>query len=147
MKTVGEIVQFKGRQIWSIEPDKPVYDAIKMMADKNIGALLIIQDDQMFGIVSERDYARKVILKGKSSRKTSCREIMTDSVVSVSKDYSVNECMQLFTQKHIRHLPVVDAGKVIGMVSIGDIVKTIITDQENTIEQLQRYITGTGQIS
>lgn len=147
MKTVGEVLRFKGRQIWSIEPDRPVFDAIKLMADKNIGALLIMHEGQMYGIVSERDYARKVILQGKSSRKITCKEIMTKDVVIVSNGHSVDECMELITQKRIRHLPVIEAGEVIGMISIGDIVQTIISDQENTIEQLEGYISGTGQIS
>ena len=147
MKIVGEILHFKGRQVWSIESDRPVFDAIELMADKDIGALLIMQGGRMCGIMSERDYARKVILKGESSRDITCREIMSEDVVSVSNRHTVEECMELISRERIRHLPVVEAEEVVGLVSIGDIVQAIISDQEETIEQLERYITGTGQIS
>ena len=147
MKIVGEILHFKGRQVWSIESDRPVFEAIELMADKDIGALLIMQGGRMCGIMSERDYARKVILKGESSREITCREIMSEDVVSVSKRHTVEQCMELISRERIRHLPVVEAEEVVGLVSIGDIVQAIISDQEATIEQLERYITGTGQIS
>ncbi len=142
MMTVQQVLDRKGRDIWSIAPDDSVFDAINLMAEKGIGATLVVEGDQLVGILSERDYARKVILRGKSSRTTKAREIMTEKVLYVSPHRYVEECMALMTDKRIRHLPVMDNGKLVGMLSIGDIVKTILADQKFIIEQLENYIKG-----
>ncbi len=142
MTTVKQILQAKGYAIWSIAPDASVYDALKLMADKEIGALLVLEGEKVVGIISERDYARKVILKGKKSADTPVREIMTEHVLYVRSDQSIEECMALMTARHIRHLPVYEGDRLIGVVSIGDVVKSIISHQEFIIEQLQRYIEG-----
>jgi CBS domain-containing protein len=144
MKIVFDILQTKGRQVWSVSPDTTVYDALSLMADKGIGAVLVIDQDQPVGIFSERDYARKVILEGKSSRLTPVKEIMSTRVLYVSPEQTIAECMALMTDKHVRHLPVLKDGVLDGVVSIGDVVKAIITDHEFTIDQLERYITGSG---
>ena len=128
MRLVKHLLEDKGGAIHAIEPDKPVLDAIRLMADKYIGALLVMRGSQLLGIVSERDYARKVILKGRSSADTPVREIMSAQVLTVAPGDSVNHCMQLVTDKRVRHLPVVDDGRVIGVVSIGDLVKAVIAD-------------------
>ncbi|MDE1961651.1 MAG: CBS domain-containing protein [Xanthomonadaceae bacterium] len=142
MRLVKHLLQDKGGAIHAIDPDKPVLDAIRMMADKYIGALLVMRDGKLVGIVSERDYARKVILKGRSSADTPVREIMSESVLTVAPGDSVNHCMKLVTDKRVRHLPVVDGGRVIGVVSIGDLVKAVIEDQAQELEHMQRYISG-----
>src|SRR5713101_2654846 len=142
MTTLRNILQVKGGTIWSVSPESTVYDAINMMADKNVGALLVLEGEKLSGIISERDYARKVILKGKSSKETKVKEIMTSDVVTISPHQSIEECMGLMTVKHIRHLPVVEDKKLVGMISIGDVVKAIISEQEYTIKQLENYITG-----
>lgn len=142
MKLVKHLLEEKGNEIWSIEPDRSVLDAIKMMAEKGIGALLVMDGEQLTGILSERDYARKVILQGRSSRETAVREIMTDKVFSTAPERSVEECMALMTEKRIRHLPVVNSGAVIGVLSIGDLVKAKIEEQEFQIKQLESYITA-----
>ena len=142
MKTVNQLLHTKGREVWSVTQGTSVFDALKVMADKNIGALLVMEENQLAGIFSERDYARKVILKGKSSKEMTVQEIMTERVDCVSPSQTVRECMTLMTEKHHRHLPVVDGERVVGMISIGDVVKAIISDQEFTIEQLESYITG-----
>ncbi|MFQ5599814.1 MAG: CBS domain-containing protein [Candidatus Krumholzibacteriia bacterium] len=142
MKTVNQILDTKGREIWCVAPESSVFDAIQMMADKHVGALLVTQNDKLVGIVSERDYARKVILQGKSSKKTAVQEIMTKRVAYAQPGQTVEDCMALMTQKHIRHLPVLDGDRLVGMVSIGDLVKTIIAEQQFMIEQLENYITG-----
>jgi CBS domain-containing protein len=144
MKIVFDILQNKGRQIWSVSPETTVYDALSLMADKDIGAVLVMENDHPIGVFSERDYARKVILEGKSSRLTPVKEIMTSKVLYVSPEQTIIECMALFTDKHVRHLPVMKDGSIVGLISIGDVVKAIITDHEFTIDQLERYITGTG---
>ena len=141
MRIVRHLLEGKPA-IHSIGPDQPVLAAIQLMADKYVGALLVMRGDELLGIVSERDYARKVILKGRSSADTPVREIMTANVITVAPGDSVHRCMRLVTDKHIRHLPVVDGGKVVGVVSIGDLVKAVIDDQAETLEQLQRYISG-----
>ena len=142
MRLVKHLLEDKGGAIHAIEPDKPVLEAIRVMADKYIGALLVMRGSQLLGIVSERDYARKVILKGRSSADTPVREIMSASVLTVAPGDSVNHCMKLVTDKRVRHLPVVDEGKVVGVVSIGDLVKAVIADQAQELEHMQRSISG-----
>ncbi|MGI9056462.1 MAG: CBS domain-containing protein [Pyrinomonadaceae bacterium] len=142
MKLVKHILETKGGDIWHIKPDESVLDAIKLMAEKKIGALLVMQDETLVGIVSERDYARKVILQGKSSRETPVNEIMTAEVFSIEPLETVEDCMKLMTDKRIRHLPVLENEKVVGVLSIGDLVKAIIAEQEFTIKQLENYITS-----
>lgn len=143
MKPVRELLRIKGQETWSVSPDTPVYDALKLMAEKNVGALLVLDGDKLAGILSERDYARKVILKGKASKNTPAREIMSENVVCVTPKQSVAECMALMTDKHFRHLPVIEDGKLVGVISIGDVVKAIISEQKFVIEQLEHYIAGT----
>ncbi|MDH3945849.1 MAG: CBS domain-containing protein [Chromatiales bacterium] len=142
MKTVDNLLKKKGSQIWAIAPDASIYEAVSMMAEKGIGALLVMEGEQLHGIISERDYARKVILAGKSSRQTPVREIMTTAVLCAKLEQSVEQCLALMTDKRIRHLPVADGGKVVGLVSIGDLVKEIIAEQQFIIEQLEHYIAG-----
>jgi CBS domain-containing protein len=142
MATVRDLLKEKGNDVWTIAPDKTVYDALTLMAVKDIGALVVVEDDRVVGIISERDYARKVILRGKSSKETTLREIMTAKVCYVTNDYSVQECMALMTDKTVRHLPVLEADRLVGIVSIGDVVKSVISEQEFIIEQLESYITG-----
>ncbi len=144
MKTVREVLQEKGDQVWSVIPDTTVYDALQVMADKDIGALLVVVDGDLVGIFSERDYARKVILKGKTSRELAVKEIMSTKVYYILPDNTMDDCMALMTTEHIRHLPVLSEGQVVGVISIGDVVKAIISDQQFMIDQLERYITGTG---
>ncbi len=140
--TIGEILHIKGNTVWTVSPDIMVFDAIQLMADKNIGALLVTESDKLVGIISERDYTRKVALKGKSSKQTAVREIITGQVIQVDPDTTVEECMRLMTDHRIRHLPVLADGKIIGVVSIGDLVNWIISAQHSTIQQLQTYIAG-----
>ncbi|MGW8367360.1 MAG: CBS domain-containing protein [Gammaproteobacteria bacterium] len=142
MKTVQSLLEKKGSQIWSIGPDASVFEAISLMAEKGIGAVLVMEDGRLCGILSERDYARKVILAGKSSRQTPVRDIMTHSVLCARLEQTVEQCLALMTDKRIRHLPVADDGNVIGLVSIGDLVKEIIAEQQFIIEQLEHYIAG-----
>ena len=142
MKLVKHLLDNKGRHVISVAPDNSVLDAIKIMADKAIGSLVVLQDDKLMGIMSERDYARKVIIKGRSSESTQVAEIMTPDVVTTSSSQTVNECMNLMTERKIRHLPVVEDNQVIGMISIGDLVEAIISDQQEEIEQLEHYISG-----
>jgi CBS domain-containing protein len=142
MLRIKYLLSLKGNALWSIGPDEPVLHAIRLMSEKEIGALPVMRDDQLVGIVSERDYARKVILKGRSSAETSVEQIMTTPVLTVSPDETVHRCMELMTEKRIRHLPVLEKHKVIGMISIGDLVKTVIEEQQQTIVQLERYIAG-----
>ena len=142
METVRQLLDKKGSEVWSVHPDDSVFDAVKKMADKNIGALVVLVDDQIVGIITERHYARRVILEGKSSPKTSVRDIMATPVVCVRTDQTISECMAVMTEKRVRHLPVVDQKRLVGLVSIGDLVKSIIADQEFTIEQLLHYIQG-----
>ena len=142
MKLVCHLLDAKGRDVLSIRPDASVLDAIKLMSDKGVGALVVMDGDAMAGIVTERDYARKVILKGRASDTTPVRDIMSVDVVTTSSHESVEKCMNTVTDLRIRHLPVVDDGKVCGIISIGDLVKAIIADQQHAIEQLEHYISG-----
>ena len=142
MYTVKQILDRKGHEVWSIEPQATVYDALRLMSDKDIGALLVMEGDRLVGIFSERDYARKIILLGRSSKETAVGEIMTSRVFTVRPDQSTEACMALMTEHHIRHLPVVTDERVAGVVSIGDVVKAIISNQEFTISQLENYISG-----
>lgn len=142
MQLVSQILQSKGNQVWSVTPDTTVFDALRLMADKDVGALLVVADDDVQGIFSERDYARKVILQGKASKSTPVSTIMTSDVVCVRPDQSVAKCMALMTHKHVRHLPVLDNGKLVGIISIGDVVKAIISEQQVLIDHLQDYIYG-----
>lgn len=140
MKTVSQLLQGKSRDLCTIRPDACVLDALKLMAEKNIGALPVVEGDKLVGIVSERDYARKVILKGKSSHDTPVREIMTEGVICVKPASTVEECMALMTERHIRHLPVLEDAKLLGILSIGDLVKETIAEQQLVIKQLESYI-------
>ncbi len=142
MKSVKEILDSKGYEIFSVRPDDTIFDAVKMMADKGIGSALVMDGEKLVGIVTERDYARKVILEGKSSKESTVKEVMTSQVLCVSPERTVDECMALMTDKRARHLPVVDHKKVVGVVSIGDLVKAVISEQQVLIDQLQHYITG-----
>ncbi len=142
MKTVNDLLRGKGHALWSIGPDATVYQALELMAQKDVGALVVLDRGALAGIVSERDYARKVILHGKSSRETPVREIMTSRVITVGPEQTLADCMALMTAHHIRHLPVLADGELAGLVSIGDVVKGIISEQEFMIEQLEKYISG-----
>ncbi len=142
MKTVTQLLRTKGQQVLSVAPDIPVFEALEVMADKNVGALLVVEGERLVGVFSERDYARKVILKGKSSKDTPVREIMSSHVLYVRPEQTIEDCMALMTDKRVRHLPVMEEGRVVGVISIGDVVKAIIAEQEFIIEQLQNYITG-----
>ena len=140
--TISEILNHKGAHAWSISPDATVYDAIQMMADKNVGALLVIDGGRLIGIISERDYTRKVVLKGKASKLTAVREILSDRVIHVTPAHTVEDCLRLMNDHRIRHLPVIDGERVVGVVSIGDLVNWIISAQTSTINHLQTYIAG-----
>ena len=142
MKKVNDILKIKGHDVWSIAPDASVYDAIHLMTDKKVGALTVIKDSKLVGMISETDYTRNVILKGRSTQSTPVKEIMTTQVLYVQPEQDIEDCMVLMTEKRTRHLPVLDEGKLIGLISIGDVVKSIIDEQQSTIEQLERYITG-----
>jgi CBS domain-containing protein len=142
MKTVGDILQTKGNEVWTIPPETIVFDALKVMAERNVGALVVIEGKNVAGILSERDYARKVILHGKSSRELTAREIMSTNVYFVSPLENMEDCMALFTNKRVRHLPVLQNNQLIGIISIGDVVKAVIAEQEYTIKHLENYITG-----
>ncbi|MFP6828924.1 MAG: CBS domain-containing protein [Gammaproteobacteria bacterium] len=143
MKLVSQLLTSKGHDVWSIAPDTTVLNALQLMADKKIGALLVLDEDKLVGVFSERDYARKVVLKGKSSKDTSVGDVMSSNIVRVVPDQTTELCMNLMTEKRVRHLPVVDGDKVIGVISIGDVVKAVIADREDVIEQLEQYIAGT----
>ena len=140
MKTLMQLLQAKGKDIHAIGPDARVIDALKLMADKDVGALVVTVASKLVGIISERDYARKVILHGKSSHDITVREIMTASVVTVQPGQTVEDCMALMTNRRVRHLPVVDGERLVGVLSIGDLVKEVIAEQEQTIKQLESYI-------
>jgi CBS domain-containing protein len=140
--TVGQLLKHKGSDVAGIGPDATVIEALQLMAQKNIGCLVVLKDGDLVGMFSERDYARKVVLKGRTSREMAVREAMTGNVCTVGPDESIERCMQVMTEHRIRHLPVVSAGKLVGIVSIGDVVKEVITAQDQIIEQLQSYISG-----
>ena len=143
MKSVVEILKSKPEHaVFSIAPNSSVYDAVKMMADKGVGALLVIEGEKIVGIITERDYARKIVLMGRSSKETTVREAMTSNVMYVRPDQTNEECMALMTDHRLRHLPVLDDGKLVGLISIGDLVKDIISEQQFIIEQLKHYIAG-----
>ena len=142
MNTVKQILDQKGYSIFTIGPDESVFDAITIMAEKHVGALAVTEGDKLVGLISERDYARKGFLEGRSSPDTKVREIMTDHVVVVPPERTTEECMALMTEKHIRHLPVMEDDNLVGMISIGDLVKAVIAEQRFTIEQLEHYITS-----
>jgi CBS domain-containing protein len=142
MHTVKELLREKGNQVWTIAPQATVYEALELMAAKNIGSLVAVEHGKVAGVFTERDYARKVILKGRSSKTTTVAELMTTDVLYVSPDDTIENCMALMTDKRLRHLPVMENGKLAGVVSIGDIVKVIISEREFTIRELERYITG-----
>ena len=140
MANVKQLLQAKGHDIWSVGPEDSVYDAIELMANKGVGALVVMEGDSLVGVLSERDYARKVELQGRSSRGTKIKEIMTSRVVYARPEQTVEECMALMTDKRIRHLPVMDGDEMLGVISIGDLVKAIIEEQQHVIEQLEQYI-------
>ena len=144
MKLVADILRTKGHAIWCVQPDSTVYDALKLMAEKDVGALVVTEKNHPIGIFSERDYARKVILAGRTSLNTSVREIMSSKVFYVQPETTIPECMALMTQERVRHLPVMAENELIGVVSIGDVVKDIITDQDMEIRQLENYVLGRG---
>jgi CBS domain-containing protein len=139
---ISDILAYKGSSAWFVSPDATVLEAIQMMADKNVGALLVTENDRLVGIISERDYTRKVVLKGKASRTTAVKEILSSHVVHVTPAHTVQECLRLMTDHHFRHLPVLEDDRIAGIVSIGDLVNWIISAQTSTISQLQTYITG-----
>jgi CBS domain-containing protein len=141
-ETIASILKRKGNVIWSVEPTATVYEAIATMAEKSVGALMVVSDGRLVGIISERDYARKVVLQHRSSSDTLVREIMTGAVITVTPDHSVEDCMKIITEHRVRHLPVLDGGKLLGVISIGDLVNAIITEQAETIGHLHTYISG-----
>jgi CBS domain-containing protein len=142
MVTVGELLNNKGRDVWTIDPQKTVYEALEFMSEKNVGVLVVVKDQKVVGVISERDYAREIVLKGKSSSDTPVREIMTTKVCYVSESNKIDECMALMTEMSVRHLPVLENKELVGIVSIGDVVKSVISEQEFVIGQLVSYITG-----
>ena len=140
--TIDSILNQKSGEVWSVSPDATVYDAIAMMADKNVGALLVVENERLAGILSERDYTRKVMLRGKRSRETLVREIMSTELTTVEPKEGVDDCLRFMTEKRVRHLPVVQNGEIRGVISIGDLVKHVISVQSATLDQLERYISG-----
>jgi CBS domain-containing protein len=142
MKTIQQLIDDKGSQVWSIGPDASVYDALVLMADKQIGALLVMDEGSMIGLISERDYARSVILRGRTSKETRVGDVMTKRVVCTKPDQTLEEAMALMTEKRVRHLPVIDDEQVVGLISIGDLIKSIISEHKFIIEQLEHYISS-----
>lgn len=142
MKRIQTLLKKKGYDVWSIAPDASVYDAIHLMAEKGVGALIVMDGPKLVGVISERDYARKIILEGRSSENTKISEIMSSEVITVGPDNRIEECMAMMTERRIRHLPVLDGDKVLGIISLGDLVKYIIAEQQFVIEQMERYING-----
>jgi CBS domain-containing protein len=144
MKTVRELLQGKSDAVWSIEPDRTVYDALSLMAERGIGAVLVMEGERLVGILSERDYARQVVLKGKASKETPVRDIMTTRLFHVGYQHTCDDCMSIMTDRRIRHLPVLEQGRLVGILSIGDIVKAVIAEKQSQIEQLEDYIRTAG---
>lgn len=144
MATVRQLLSTKGSAVWSVSPNSTVFAALELMAEKNIGAVLVMQDDELVGIFSERDYARKVILHGKSSHHTTVSDLMTQKVYFVKPNRSLSACLRLMTERRIRHLPVMENGNLVGIITIGDVVKEMISEQANTIQELESYIAGNG---
>ena len=142
MTTIAQLLNAKGNQVWSVEPKATIFEALEIMSEKEIGALLVMEDGKLTGIFSERDYARKVILKGKSSKETPVGELMTKKVFYIDPQKTINDCMAMMTAKRIRHVPVIEDNQVMGIVTIGDVVNQIISEQEVTINHLENYITG-----
>ena len=142
MTTVKDILDRKGRSVWSISPDESVYRALEVMSDRHVGALVVTEDERLVGVVSERDYARKIALKGRSSRDTTVRDIMTKNVFCIAPGARIEDCMSLMTEKSVRHLPVIDGEQLEGIISIGDVVKATIVHQEFIIDQLEHFIAG-----
>jgi CBS domain-containing protein len=142
MKTIKDVLRDKGRAVWTIDVDASVLDALKLMAEKEIGALVVTEGGRIAGVISERDYARKVVLQGRSSKDTPVHDIMTRKVLYVKPQQTVEECMALMSEKHVRHMPVLDGEQMIGLVSIGDIVKSVISEQQFLISHLENYIRG-----
>lgn len=142
MRTASDIIAYKGRTVWSVSPDDTVLHALGVMAEHEIGAVLVLDGNRLVGILTERDYARKVVLVGRSSRESAIRDVMTRDVICIRPDHSIEECLALMTEQRVRHLPVIDKGALCGLVSIGDLVKATIAEQEYVIEQLQQYIAG-----
>jgi CBS domain-containing protein len=142
MKTAFDIIQYKGNTVWSVGPDDSILHALGVMAEHEIGAVLVLDGDQIVGILTERDYARKVVLAGLSSRESPVADVMTQAVICISPDTTTDECLALMTDRRVRHLPVIDHSALIGLVSIGDLVRATIAEQEHVIEQLQHYIAG-----
>jgi CBS domain-containing protein len=142
MLRVRHLLARKGHDVWSVDGDEPVLEAIQIMADRHVGALPVLRNDELVGVISERDYARKVILMGRSSAETPVWQIMTAPVITVTPDDTVKECMQVMTDRRIRHLPVLEGGRMVGMISIGDLVRAVIEEQKETIEQLEKFIAG-----
>jgi CBS domain-containing protein len=140
MKTVKDLLADKGDQVWSVSPDQSVLEAISLMAEKNVGALMVVQDSSLAGIVSERDYTRSIVLQDRSSKGTTVREIMTENVTTVEPQHTIEDCMTLMTEKSFRHLPVLQDGKLVGVLSMPDLVRAVVAEQQNTISQLKDYI-------
>ena len=142
MTKIAQLLNTKGNQVWSVKPEATIFEALEIMSEKEIGALLVMEDGKLTGIFSERDYARKVILKGKSSKETLVEELMTKKVFYIDSQNTINDCMAMMTAKRIRHVPVIEDNQVVGIVTIGDVVNQIISEQEVTINHLENYITG-----
>lgn len=142
MLRVKHLLARKGNDVWSVDAEEPVLEAIQIMADRHVGALPVLRNDELVGVISERDYARKVVLLGRSSAETPVWEIMSAPVVTVTPEHGVRECMQIVTDRRIRHLPVVEDGRMVGVISIGDLVRAVIEEQQETIQQLERFISG-----
>lgn len=142
MESIAKLLQHKGGDVWSVAPEVAVYDAVALMAEKEVGALPVLRGEQLVGIVSERDYARKIILQGRSSRETTVAEVMTERVIYARPAQSVDECMALMTDKRVRHMPVLDGERLVGIISLGDLAKAVISEQQFVIEQLENYIHG-----
>ena len=141
MTTVERLLQHKGHTVWSIPPDASVFEAVQLMADKRVGALMVVDQNELIGVISERDYAREIVLKDRASRSTPVSAIMTQRVLYVRPQQTLEECMALMTEKHLRHLPVLDNGRLVGVISMRDVVKDLIAEKEFLIEQMENYIT------